>query len=192
MRQRKQYILANPKLRGFNRILGCAIRKLPFSHLLSHIPSAEPMVSVDSGRNGALLPLSIVKRIVATVPSSSFDRFEKAAGKVCLSSYAFREILEEIECENLPLRHRYAVIEAQCVGWAAAIFTFSGSVSLEADAETLELGHARGEENKFANSDARRGVENFAAMKTRKPTYASNPAYFLGYTSKPAHFLGVK
>jgi hypothetical protein len=165
MRQDKDYIVANEKTKGLNSILGKIIRHMPFSHLIELLPVKEPMMKVVSGRNEAYLPLSIVKRIVATAPAQAFDRSTK---EVRMDGGRLIDILEMIEGETMFLRTRYAVVDALCVGWAATIFTFVGDVTLQADQETIDLANRRGSEDGFARAEVGRQISKNAATLSNR------------------------
>jgi hypothetical protein len=151
--------------------MGWAIRKLPFTHLIVLLPSREPMLAVASDKNDARLPLSLIKRIVEHAPAEAFF---PSKDRVRMSAGAFIDLLEEFECEAMPLRSRYAVIDAQCVGWAAAVFTFGGDVTLEADEATVALAYKRGEESSFARSRASMQIAVRASEISGRPL--SRPA----------------
>jgi hypothetical protein len=79
------------------------------------------------------------------------------------------DLLEAIECEPMPMRARYAVIDALCVGWAAQVFTMLGDVRLEADQETVDRANERGREDNFKFARARFETAELAASMSGRP-----------------------
>ncbi|TLX16676.1 hypothetical protein [Rhizobium sp. MHM7A] len=166
MHQESDYIVSNDKTKGLRRILGTVIRNMPFTHLIERLPVSEPLMEIASGRNKAYLPLSMVKRLVESAPSKAFA---PSAGSVRMNGGDLINLLEVIECEPMPLRTRYAVIDALCVGWAAQVFTMLGDVTLEADQETLALANERGREDGFRFAKARLETAELAVSLTGRP-----------------------
>jgi hypothetical protein len=166
MRQKSDYVVSNDKTKGHRRILGAIIRHMPLSHLIELLPAGEPMVRVGSGRNRATLPVSIVRRLVESAPSKAFA---PSVVDVQMNGGDLIDLLEGMECEPMPLRTRYAVIDALCVGWAAQIFTMLGDVKLEADQKTIDRANERGGEDSFKFARARFETAEFAASISGRP-----------------------
>lgn len=166
MKQDEDYVLRNTKTKGKKHFVGTLIRKMPYSHLVTQLPSDEPMVRISSGRNEAMIPQSLVKRLVDNAPDYAFGRSTDA---VLLDGGYLADVLEDIECEDMPLRMRYAVIEAQCVAWAAVMFTFVGDVKLAADQELVEYAQSRGRATDFKHADFNMEMATMAARISKRP-----------------------
>jgi hypothetical protein len=166
MDQNQNYIVRNDKIKGFHRLIGNIIRRMPFSHLIKLLPIDDQMMKVASGLNEAFLPLALVKRIVASAPAGAFDH---SLNTVRMDGGKLIDILEVIENEPMSLRARYAVIDALSVGWAAQVFTFVGDVTLQADQATIDLANRRGSADGFARAEANRALSRHAAALSKRP-----------------------
>lgn len=166
MRHYREHIVSNPNLKGIPRLLGKIIRRAPLTRHIEKLSIDEPMMKIASGCNKTEIPLSLVQRLVKNAPSTAFGR---SYGNVRLSGYDLINMLEEIEGEKLPLRMRYAVIDALCVAWAATVFTFGGDVTLEADEGTIALAKERAAMDGFKHGDTRLALAHFAAKVSRRP-----------------------
>ena len=160
MKHSRDYIVRNDSLKGIRRVLGFCIRNLPFSQVLGFLPSRDPLMPVSCGRTKATLPLSIIQRIVAETPA---DAFYRSKDKVHMDASALINVLEKIEGEPLPLRTRYAIIDALCVCWASSVFTFAGDVVLQADAKAIQMANERGAENGYARANLSMSIAREAA-----------------------------
>lgn len=163
MKQNPDYIVRNDETRGLRHLAGMLIRNMPFSSVLAMLSASEPMVMVRSDRNSAMLPASIVRRIVETAGPKAFHPDERY---VRMSGAVFTDILEKIEAEHLSLRTRYAVIDACCVGWAAIVFTSVGDVVMEADEETVQIAKDKGASVGHARAHATMAIAMQAAAMT--------------------------
>jgi hypothetical protein len=166
MRQEYDKVVANGKTAGVASYLGSILRNIPASRLVTLLPSGEPMVKIASGLNEASIPRSLAKSIVEKSPSEAFGR---STDRIHMNGCKLIDVLEDIECGEMPLRTRYAVIEALRVAYAAAVFTFGGDVFLEADRETIDLAYKRGSEGDFAYADACLENAKLAAELSGRP-----------------------
>jgi hypothetical protein len=143
--------VSNDKTTGVASYLGSILRNIPGNRVVRLMPSGEPMMKIESGLNEASIPLSLVKRIVEKAPAEAFGC---STDRIVMCGCKLIDVLEDIECEDMPLRTRYAVIESLRVAYAAAVFTFGGDVILEADRETIDLAYKRGSEQNFEYANA--------------------------------------